>query len=455
MTDDSWTTRGARELARAVHAGEVTAEAIARAHLRIVDQLDGRFGAFQAIDRERVVADARAVDADPSRRQGPLAGVPVAIKDNVDVAGLPTRLGSAATPERPAPADDELVRRLRAAGAVVLGKTRMPELAIWPFTESESSGVTRNPWAPERTAGGSSGGAAVAVATRMAALALGSDGGGSIRIPAACCGIVGYKPAPGLVPLPGGAERHWLGLSAMGPLARDVADAALMLDVLAGRHPGPPPRAPSGPLRIAFSARPVVTGARVDGEVATAVADVARRLQGAGHRVLEAHPPYPSDAALRFSRRWLPGIARDAEGLDPARLEPRTRDMARAGRLVDRLRLAAPVEEEPLIARMGTWFREHDVLLMPTLASPPGPHHRWRGGWLRTTLGVAGWIMTPPWNLTAFPAASVPVALSRARLPIAVQIVTPPGGEERLLSVAQQIADLVAFPAWDRPLAEG
>src|SRR5438445_9645403 len=167
------------------------------------------------------VSGPRAADADPLRGNGPLAGVPVAVKDNVDVAGLPTRHGSAATPDRPAGADDELVRRLRTAGCVVLGKTRMPELAIWPFTESAAFGVTRNPWSPEHTAGGSSGGSAVAVATRMAALALGSDGGGSLRIPAACCGVFGFKPAPGLVPLARRAECHWIGLYAVCHLYRN------------------------------------------------------------------------------------------------------------------------------------------------------------------------------------------------------------------------------------------
>src|SRR5438445_11031079 len=235
------------------------------------------------------VSGPRAADADPSRRNGPLAGVPVAVKDNVDVAGLPTRHGSAATPDRPAGADDELVRRLRAAGSVVLGKTRMPELAIWPFTESAAFGVTRNPWSPEHTAGGSSGGSAVAVATRMATLALGSDGGGSIRVPAACCGIFGFKPAPGLGPLAGGSESHWLGLSAFGPLARTVDDAVLMVDVLAGR-PARPARDPAPALRIAVSLRPIVPGSRIDPEVATVVEEVARRLREAGQTVVEADP---------------------------------------------------------------------------------------------------------------------------------------------------------------------
>ena len=184
--DERLTSSSARAIAELVRRREASAEEVALAHLARIERLDDKFGAFQAVARERVLADARAVDGEASRRNGPLGGVPVAVKDNVDVVGLPTRQGSGATSDQPAAADDELVRRLRASGCVVLGKTRMPELAIWPFTESVSFGATRNPWSPEHTAGGSSGGSAVAVATGMAALARGADGGGSIRVPAAC-----------------------------------------------------------------------------------------------------------------------------------------------------------------------------------------------------------------------------------------------------------------------------
>lgn len=447
--DDGLTSRSARGIAELVRRREATAEEVALAHLARIERLDGVFGAFQVVERERVLAEARAVDGDAARRDGPLAGVPVAVKDNVDVAGLPTRQGSAATPDRRAAADDELVRRLRAAGCVVLGKTRMPELAIWPFTESAAFGLTRNPWSPEHTAGGSSGGSAVAVATRMAALALGSDGGGSIRIPAACCGVFGFKPAPGLVPAAGGAEGHWLGLSAFGPLSRTVDDAALMLDVLAGRAPRrEPDRGPPARLRIAFSRRPNVPGSRIDAEVAAAVDDVARRLREAGHDVTQADPPYPADGGIRFARRWLPGIAEDAEGLDPNRLEPRTRGMARAGRLLRRLGLAAPIAREPLGARMRAWFGDRDLLVMPVLASPPVRHRRWSKGWIRTAVGAAKWVQTAVWNVAAFPAASVPVALSQDHLPIAVQLVAPPGREDTIFAAARQLSELVGFPAW-------
>ncbi|HZG91071.1 MAG TPA: amidase, partial [Pseudonocardia sp.] len=248
------TTLGAAGIAAVVHDGRTSAVQVARAHLARIAEHDGELGAFQACDPQRVLAEAGAVDARPDRFALPLAGVPVAVKDNVDVAGYPTRHGSAATPDRPARRDDELVRRLRAAGAVVIGKTRMPELAIWGFTHS-ALGTTRNPHDPGRDPGGSSGGSAAAVAAGMATLALGTDGGGSIRIPAGYCGVVGLKPGRDVVPLPGGADEHWCGLSVVGPLARTAADAALMFDVLAGRsRPAEDGGAP-WPARVALSLR--------------------------------------------------------------------------------------------------------------------------------------------------------------------------------------------------------
>src|SRR5664279_2164437 len=189
-----------------------------------------------------------------NRSELPLAGVPVAVKDNIAVAGEQVRHGSDATCSDPAVTDDELVGRLRRAGAVVVGITRMPELAAWAFTSSTAFGVTRNPWNPDLDPGGSTGGGAVAVASGMAALALGTDGGGSLRVPAAYCGVVGVKPGRGEVPLPDGLQEHWYGLSVAGPIARTAADAALALAVLRNQQPTVLERAP-GALRIAVSRR--------------------------------------------------------------------------------------------------------------------------------------------------------------------------------------------------------
>ena len=202
---------------------------VLEAHLDRIEALDPTMKAFQVVRRDEALAEA-AVLADRQDLDAlPLAAVPVGVKDNVDVAGTPTRQGSAGTSSAPAERDDELVSRLRSAGCVVIGKTQMPELAIWPFTEPTAFPVTRNPWDLDRTPGGSTGGGAAAVAAGMTALALGSDGGGSLRVPAACCGIVGLKPGAGVVPLAGGAAAHWYGMTAFGPLARTVSDTAIAL----------------------------------------------------------------------------------------------------------------------------------------------------------------------------------------------------------------------------------
>lgn len=345
------------KIAERVRAGHISAVDVVQSHLARIEVLDPKLRAFAHVRRDQALEDAVAVDLRADRGSLPLAGVPVAVKDNLAVAGSPLRHGSRATPTTPAEHDDELVRRLRAAGAVIVGVTRMPELAIWPFTEFEGDDPVRNPWAHELTGGGSSGGAAVAVTTGMAALAVGSDGGGSLRVPAACCGIVGFKPTSGLVPLAGGLTSHWRGLTQWGPLAASVGDAALLLDVLAGKRRHSEVAAPTAPLRVAVSVKPAMAGARMHPECRQVTQSVAEALRGAGHQVIEADPPYPKDLGPRFSRRWLAGIAEDARGLDHASLEERSRRMARAGRSLDRIGLAAGGPDAKLAARMRVGSR--------------------------------------------------------------------------------------------------
>src|SRR5712692_6416553 len=284
----------ATEMARLVRDREVGPVELVRAHLERIAERDPAIAAFQVVRGDKALAEAVALAERDDLGDLPLAGVPVAIKDNVAVAGEPTRMGSAATPQAPAETDDELVARLRTAGCVVIGKTQLPELAIWPFTEPAAAPATRNPWNRGRTPGGSTGGGAAAVAAGMAALALGSDGGGSIRIPAACCGLFGIKPGPGLVPLPGGRDEHWLGLSAFGPLARTVADAAVMLDVLAGTSGYAGPKPPERPMRIAFSARHPLPGAKVTPAVIAALGEAVGLLRDAGHDLTDRSPRYPA-----------------------------------------------------------------------------------------------------------------------------------------------------------------
>lgn len=428
----------ALEIAARVRAREVSPVEVAREHLERIELLDPILRAFQVVLAEEALAEARRLESDPRLDQLPLAGVPVAIKDNFDVAGQPTRFGSLASSPAPAAADDELVRRLRAAGAVVIGKSALPELAIWSFTESDLNGVTRNPWNPERVPGGSTGGGAAAVAAGMAALALATDGGGSIRIPAAFCGLYGIKPGPGVVPLARGVRSHWLGLSAVGPIGQTLEDTALMLDVLSGTGVFATVRPPERQLRVALSVSSPAAGASPSDEIKAAVREAGARLASAGHAVVEADPPYPVAIGLSFISRWLAGIAEDVDGLAWDRLEPRTRQMARLGRRLH----PDPRGAERWRARCAAWFADFDALLMPTVGRPAPAAGKWLGrGFLATlapTLPVASY--TGAWNLAAFPAMAVPAGLDRAGMPLSVQLVAPDGGERLLLSLAPQAA---------------
>ncbi len=443
---DGLTSLPALEIARRVQDHEVSPVEVVRAHLERIDALEPAVGAFQVVRRDEALGEAARLTERADLATLPLAGVPVAVKDKVDVAGVPTRQGSAATSASPAGRDDDLVVRLRAAGCVVIGKTQMPELAVWPFTEPARFRAPRNPWDLSRTPGGSTGGGAAAVAAGLAALALGSDGGGSIRVPAACCGLFGLKPTPGVVPLAGGQSEHWCGMTAFGPLARTVADAAVALDVLAGTDTYRDPRPPSGSLRIACCARHPTFGARVSRRVRGVFDDAAGLLGEAGHTMVAARPPYPLTLGLRFSNRWLAGIAEDAEQLDLDALEDRTRRMVRRGRRVRR-RVAA-ASDDPFAARMTAWMEDFDLLVTPALARGPVRIGTWaKGGWIRTTLGVANWIFTPAWNLAGLPAASVPFGTDDHGLPLGLQLVGKRGGEQTVLAVAAQIEALRPWPA--------
>jgi amidase len=470
-----WVGQTAVGIAAAVRTGEVTPLEVADAHLERVAALDDRLGAFHLVRADQVRAEAVALGDRPDLAELPLAGVPVAIKDNVHLDGAPTRHGSKATPAEPAAADAEPVRRLRAAGALLIGKTSVPELCLWPFTESEAFGATRNPWSLLHSPGGSSGGSGAAVAAAMVPLALGADGGGSIRIPASKCGLVGIKPGRGVVPWPPGVS-SWLGMSELGPLATTVADLGLCLDVLAGEvrpeGSGEPRRgAPDGrgragptdgsgttgfravappdrPLRVGVSAKPAAVGVRVHGEVLAALEATAEALRQAGHRVAAADPPWRNGDATSFLHRVFLGCAEDAEGLPLETLEPRTRAEVRVGRV---LRRATPAPDGPparALARYRAWFDDHDVLLSPTLAAPPlriGAYHG--RGLSRTVLGLTGFMpFTPPLNLVGFPAASVPAGFSADGLPIGVQLAAAPGGEALLLSLARQLEILRPWP---------
>lgn len=429
---DTTTLDSAAQIAADVRAGHRSARDVAHEHLARIAELDPALNAFQTVRASGALADAAAVDADPRRADLPLAGVPVAVKDNTAVAGEPVRLGSAATSAEPSHEDDVLVARLRRAGAVVVGTTRMPELAIWGFTSSVAHGPTRNPLDPRLDPGGSSGGAAAAVAAGMAALAVGTDGGGSIRIPSAYCGLVGLKPTRDAVPLPGGVAEHWLGLTVAGPIARSASDARLLFEVLTGAAV----TSTTGPLRVATSTASPNPLGRPGPHQRAAVTIAAERLAEAGHVVTPARLRYPATLLNQWTRVWLAGVAEEADrlGLDPDRLEPRTRTMVRKGRRVRRTASSWP-------DRAAALFAEHDVLVTPVTARDAGPAGEHDGrGYLATYLAAGRSVpFTPAWNLAGFPAISVPVGSADGR-PLAAQLVGRPGTDGVLLALAEQIA---------------
>ena len=442
--DDGLTRLPATEMARLVRSRTLDPVELLEASLRRIDALEPRLHAFVAVLERSARDEAERLRARPDLDRLPLAGVPVAVKDNVAIAGEPTTYGSRATSQAPAAEDSTIVRRLRDAGAVIVGRTVMPELAIWPFTEPEGFPAPRNPWNLDRTPGGSSGGSAVAVAARMAALAVGSDGGGSIRVPAACCGIVGVKPAPGLVPLPGGSADHWHGLTAFGPLARNVADAALMLDVLSESHSYRDPAAATSGLRVAISTRHPVFGVRPSREIREALSSTAAALAAAGHTVASANPRYPMMPS-QFTSRWLAGIAQDATQVDMAQVEPRTAAMARRGQRAQRT--VRPASESDFAKYIQRFLTDCDVLITPVLSSPPVPIGKWRSnGWISTMLGVGRWTYTSMWNVACVAAVAIPAGITGDGLPLGVQLIGPAGSESLLLSVAAQLERANPWP---------
>jgi amidase len=444
---------GIARQAELVRAGEVSPRELVELHLERIERIDRQLNSVRVTFAERALTEAdqavarRAAAGDPAalERDRPLLGVPVLIKDDVDVAGEVTTYGSAAH-GGPAQADAEVVRRLRAAGAIVIGKTHTPELMQWPFTESETWGVTRNPWAPLRTPGGSSGGSAAAVAAGLAGAALASDGAGSIRIPAACCGLFGLKPQRDRIPL---APKHdaWQGLSTIGCVTRSVRDTALWFDVTADRDPGETEpfaaaaaRVP-GRLRIAVSTRNPLLAPLVREQREAFEATIAL-LRDLGHTVERADPPL--DPVLpQVIARYLRGIAEDAAALPhPERLERRTQGMARMGRLLPDgfVRWARRAEGRTTV-NLNRVLADHDVLLTPALAALPLPVGRYAGkGALWTFNAVARFTpFTPAWNVTGQPAAAVPAGFTPDGVPLSVQLVGRPRDEATLLSLAAQL----------------
>ena len=364
----------ATEIARLVRSGEVTAVDVVRAHLAHLDAVDARIGAFRVVRRDMALAEAHAIDTALTRFALPLAGVPIAVKDNVAVAGEVCTDGSPACANGPEAKDHPVVTRLRKAGAIVIGIARAPELCLYAATDGPGA-VSRNPWDTARSPAGSSGGSAAAVASGSVPLAHGNDGMGSLRLPAAACGLVTLKPGRGVVPADIGAD-SWSGMAENGALATTVADLAVAHAVLAGEEPGPLVD-PGRPLRIAVSTRSPVPGVRADAATRAAVDAVIGLLTAAGHTVVRKDPPITMGAAAGAMTRWMVGAENDAEhlGVDRAALQPRSRTHARIGRMVRRMRLVRPATAERFRERMVGFFEDVDVLLSPVTTGP-----RWRRG---------------------------------------------------------------------------
>jgi amidase len=431
-------------------AGEVTSVELVDEALRRIEATQPTLNAFRHVRAEQARTEARAADERlAAGERTALLGVPVAIKDDLDLTGFPTAFGCAGdfpVAER----DAELVRLLRASGAVIVGKTNTPELGLWPITEGEAFGVTRNPWHLDHTPGGSSGGSAAAVAAGVVPAAIGSDGAGSIRIPASWTHLVGIKPGRGTLPSP----EAFNGITEWGPLARTTADAALLLDVLSGGDRGrfrdAAGREP-GRLRVALSVRPafsLVRGLTLDPEVRASVIGVARRLHELGHELVVDDPRYGM-IGLNFLPRSLAGV-HDWCGLTPDvdLLDFRTLDAGRMGaRLAGRALRLSTRSLGFFQRRVGRIFDRVDVVLAPTTAAPPLPVGAIDGltGWGTDRAVISACPYTWPWNVLGWPGVNIPAGLTAKGLPVGAQLLGPAGGEERLISLAAQLESVMRW----------
>jgi amidase len=456
--------RPASELAAMVRSGEISARELVQLALDRIEELNPRLNAFVDVDGERALVAAEQIAAGDER---PFAGVPVAIKNNRAVAGLRTTIGCSLLAEHVSDYDSNVARRLKQAGFVVVGTTTLPEYGILPVSEARLFGPTRNPWDLGRTPGGSSGGSAAAVASGMVPVAHGNDGGGSIRIPAACCGLVGLKPARGRISA--APERGEAPLDVDGMLTRTVADTAALLDVLAGYEPGdvawaPPPSEPFAAaatrepsrLRIAVAVKPPLADAQIDPLCLHAVADAAGLLRSLGHDVQEVDPPWqiPGLSEL-FGGVFSVHIAtqivysalvagRGVGGPSEEDMEPMSWAIHQMTKQIDSVHgLMMEIQLQALTRQLVEFLSPYDALLTPALAERPLPL-----GTLDTaapdpmsTFTRSGYFtpFTPIFNASGQPAISLPLYEGEDGLPLAVQLVGRPAGEATLLALASQL----------------
>ncbi|MBO3130472.1 amidase [Dermatophilus congolensis] len=440
------------ETIAAIREGRATARLVTEAAIARIERANPHINAVHTLLREQALADAEAID--PSL---PLAGVPTLIKAEHDIEGIPTTLGGYGN-STPAQHDSAVVSRLRAAGAIILGTTHMPEFGQFPWTEGASFGHTRNPWNLHHSTGGSSGGSAAAVAAGCVPFAIGSDGGGSIRIPASCCGLIGLKPVRGRVSTSPWPDL-WGRLGTIGPLTRTAADTALVYDIIAGpsehdAFPLPRPyntftdaanQAPQR-LRIAWLTSPANPLIHVERHIAKTVHDVARTLAKAGHTITHLTQRWPNDQP-NYLIEFAHAIAQERKRVEhPNRLETRTRHTANAGRLIPPALLKhAHTVATKLAADIETRFAEYDIVITPTIATAPP-----KLGQLDTTGSFHALIRSLPMvafttlaNTTGHASLSFPASHTPDGLPIGIQLYAPGGDEQRLLTLAAQLERLL------------
>lgn len=456
---------GIRDTRNALLRDRTTVAGQVRSALAAIRAAEPALGAFVAVAGDRALAEAEDADrllarlGEAAFRDRPLLGVTVAVKDLVQTRHLPTTRGSLLPNRRP-DTDPPAVARLRAAGAIVVGKTRTSEYGWSASTVSRVAPPTRNPWAPDLTAGGSSGGSAAAVAAGLCTAALGTDGAGSIRIPAAFCGVVGFKPTFGRVPyLPPGGDR----LAHLGPLARSVADAALLTAVMAGPDPRdpdsaavPPARpAGSGPLRIGWIEFPYT-----DGAVRRVTEDALPALAAQGHRIERLDLPFADPYAALVDILAAAEAAGTAPG-DEERCDPGRLALVRYGRTLSGAAVIRAEEARiALRARLAGLMEDYDLLAMATVPAEPFSAHAIAPPWAAEPEDLLWLAWTPatyPFNLTGQPALSLPVGHTARGLPVGLQLVGRVGEDDLVLSTAGRIEaelGLAMVPPGPRPKGE-
>ncbi len=469
--DDDLAFAGVAHLAQLVRAREVAPRELVTLYLDRIARLDPVLNVFRTVMGDQAMAEAAHVEQRLAAGESlPLAGVPIAVKDDTDVAGVSSMCGTGID-AGPASADSAAVRRLRAAGAVIIGKTHLSEFGAYPVSESATWAVTRNRWVFSRPGGGPSGGPAAAVPAGMVPGATGSDSGGSVRIPAACCGLVGLKGQRGRVSTKESPERAYRfhGLNHIGPLARSVIDAALLHDAMTGPEPddeipSPPPAPPlmeallAHPrrLRIAMSFKPVVP-VHVSDEVRRPVLETAELLRSLGHEVIERNPVYPVMGIAGVLALFMNGFAHEIERLPKTELlERRMQAEARTSRLVpDWLARRAVAAEPRITARSQRRIADFDILMTPVLAIPPVRVGYFEGlGPTRAMLRMLKFIpFTFPQCYSGQPAISVPTGIAADGVPEAVHLVARANDEATLVSLAAQIESVQPW-AQRRPPTE-